>query len=59
MSKVATLFAFSPYVALNIGGVQIAIFNWLDLKNQNEIIYLRIKNFINKSKKKLIVLQIP
>ena len=59
MSKVATRFAFSPNVALNIGGVQTAIFNWLYSKNKNGTFHLRIKDYINKGKKKLIALQIP
>ena len=58
MSKVATRFAFSPNVALKIGGVQTTIFNWLYSKNKNGTFYLRIEDFINKVKKKLIALQI-
>ena len=53
MSKIAILFAFSPSVALHTGGVQTALFNWLYLKNQNGIFYLRIEDFINKGKKNL------
>ena len=58
MSKVATLFAFSPNVALNIGGVQTAIFSWLYLKNQKGIFHLRIEDFINKGKKNLELYQL-
>ena len=58
MSKVATRFAFSPTLARHIGGVKIALFNWLYLKNQNGIFHLRIEDFINKGKKKFIALQI-
>ena len=58
MSKVATRFAFSPIVTLNIGSVQTAIFNWLYSKNKNGTFHLRIKNYINKGKKKLIALPI-
>ena len=59
MSKVATLFAFSPNVALNIGGVQTTIFSWLYSKNKNGTFHLRIEDYINKGNKKLIALQIP
>mgnify|MGYP001430550554 FL=1 len=58
MSKVATRFAFSPTVALHIEGLRSALFNWLYSKNKNGTFYLRIEDFINKSKKKLIVLLI-
>ena len=58
MSKVATRFAFSPNGALYIGGVRTALFNWIYLKNQKGIFHLRIEDFINKGKKKLIVLLI-
>ena len=58
MSKVATRFAFSPTVALNIEGLRSAFFNWLYSKYKNGTFYLRIEDFINKSKKKLIVLLI-
>ena len=58
MSKVATRFAFSPTVALNIEGLRSAFFNWLYSKNKNGTFYLRIEDFINKSKKILIVLLI-
>ena len=58
MSKVATRFAPSPTGALHIGGVRTALFNWLYSKNKNGTFYLRIEDFINKSKKKLIVLLI-
>ena len=59
MLKVATRFAFSPIVTSNIGNVQTAIFNWLYSKNKNGTFHLRIKDYINKGKKKLIALQIP
>ena len=59
MLKVATRFAFSPIVTPNIGSVQTATFNWLYSKNKNGTFHLRIKDYINKGKKKLIVLQIP
>ena len=58
MLKVATRFAFSPTVALNIEGVRKALFYWVYSKNKNGTFYLRIEDFINKSKKKLIVLLI-
>ena len=58
MSKVATRFAPSPTGALHIGGVRTALFNWLYSKNKNGTFHLRIEDFINKSKKKLIVLLI-
>ena len=58
MSKVATRFAFSPTVALHIEGLRSALFNWLYSKNKNGTFHLRIEDFINKSKKKLIVLLI-
>ena len=58
MTKVATRFAFSPTVALHIEGLRSALFNWLYSKNKNGTFYLRIEDFINKSKKKLIVLLI-
>ena len=58
MSKVATRFAFSPIVNPNISSVQTAIFNWLYSKNKNGTFYLRIEDFINKGKKKLIALPI-
>ena len=58
MLKVATRFAFSPTVALHIKGLRSALFNWLYSKNKNGTFYLRIEDFINKSKKKLIVLLI-
>ena len=58
MSKVATRFAFSPTVALHIEGLRSAFFNWFYSKNKNGTFYLRIEDFINKSKKKLIVLLI-
>ena len=58
MSKIATRFAPSPTGALHIGGVRTALFNWLYSKNKNRTFYLRIEDFINKSKKKLIVLLI-
>ena len=58
MSKVATRFAFSPTVALYIGGVRIALSNWLYSKNKNETFHLRIEDYINKDKKKLIALPI-
>ena len=58
MSKIATRFAPSPTGALHIGGVRTALFNWLYSKNKNGTFYLRIEDFINKSKKKLIVLLI-
>ena len=58
MSKVATRFAFSPTVALHIEGLRSALYNWLYSKNKNGTFYLRIEDFINKSKKKLIVLLI-
>ena len=54
MSKVATRFAFSPIVNPNISSVQTAIFNWLYSKNKNGTFHLRIKDYINKGKKKLI-----
>ena len=53
MSKIATRFAFSRIVALNIGGVQTALFNWLYSKNINRTFRLKIEDFINKGKKKL------
>ena len=59
MSKVATRFAPSPTGALHIGGIRTALFNWLYSKNKNGTFHLRIKDYINKSKKKLIALQIP
>ena len=59
MSKVATRFAPSPTGALHIGGVRTALFNWLYSKNKNGTFHLRIEDFINKGKKKLIALQIP
>ena len=59
MLKVATRFAFSPIVNPNISSVQTAIFNWLYSKNKNGTFHLRIKDYINKGKKKLIALQIP
>ena len=59
MSKVATRFAPSPTGALHIGGVRTALFNWLYSKNKNGTFHLRIKDYINKGKKKLIALQIP
>ena len=58
MLKVATRFAFSPTVALHIEGLRSALFNWLYSKNKNGTFYLRIEDFIYKSKKKLIVLLI-
>ena len=58
MSKVATRFAPSPTGALHIEGLRSALFNWLYSKNKNGTFYLRIEDFINKSKKKLIVLLI-
>ena len=58
MSKVATRFAFSPAVALHIEGLRSAFFNLLYSKNKNGTFYLRIEDFINKGKKKLIVLLI-
>ena len=58
MSKVATRFAFSPTVALHIEGLRSALFNWLYSKNKNGTFYLRIEDFINKGKKKLIALPI-
>ena len=58
MSKIATRFAPSPTGALHIGGVRTALFNWLYSKNKNGTFHLRIKDYINKSKKKLIVLLI-
>ena len=58
MSKVATRFAFSPNGALYFGGVRTALFNWIYLKNQKGIFHLRIEDFINKGKKKLIALPI-
>ena len=59
MSKVATRFAFSLTVAVHIKGLRSAFFNWLYSKNKNGTFHLRIKNYINKGKKKLIALQIP
>ena len=59
MLKVAIRFAFSPTLAIHIRGVLTASFNYLYLKNKNETFYLRIEDFINKGKKKLIALQIP
>ena len=53
MLKVATRFAFSRIVALNIGGVQTALFNWLYSKNINRTFRLKIEDFINKGKKNL------
>ena len=58
MSKVATRFAFSLTVAVHIKGLRSAFFNWLYSKNKKENFYLRIEDFINKGKKKLIVLLI-
>ena len=58
MLKVATRFAFSPTVALNIGGVRTALFYWLYSKNKNGTFHLRIEDFINKGKKKLIALKL-
>ena len=58
MSKVATRFAPSPTGALHIGGVRTALFNWLYSKNKNGTFHLRIEDFINKGKKKLIALPI-
>jgi len=54
MSKVATKFAFSPTVALDISGMQTSLFNWFYSKNKNRTFHLRIEDFINKGKKKLI-----
>ena len=59
MSKIATRFAPSPTGALHIGGIRTALFNWLYSKNKNGTFHLRIKDYINKGKKKLIALQIP
>ena len=53
MSKVATRFAFSPTVALQVESVRSAFFNWLYSKNKNVTLHLRIKDFINKGKKNL------
>ena len=58
MSKIATRFAPSPTGALHIGGVRTALFNWLYSKNKNGTFHLRIEDFINKGKKKLIALPI-
>ena len=58
MSKVATRFAFSPTVALSVGGVRTALFYWLYSKNKNGTFHLRIEDFINKGKKKLLALPI-
>ena len=58
MSKVATRFAPSPSVELHIGGVRIALSNWLYSKNKNETLHLRIEDYINKDKNKYIVLPI-
>tara|TARA_X000000950_G_C13687752_1_gene566713 strand:+ start:50 stop:229 length:180 start_codon:yes stop_codon:yes gene_type:complete len=58
MLKVATRFAFSPTVALHVGGIRTALFNWLYSKNKNRTFHLRIEDFINKGKKKLIALPI-
>ena len=44
MSKVATRFAPSPTVALHIGGVRTALFNWLYSKNQKGTFHLRIED---------------
>ena len=58
MLKVATRFAFSPTVALNIEGVRKALFYWVYSKNKNGTFHLRIEDLINKGKKKFIALQI-
>ena len=58
MSKVATRFAFLTTGALHIGDTRTALFNWLYLKNQNGIFYLRIEDFINKGKKNLELYQL-
>ena len=58
MSKIATRFAPSPTGALHIGGVRTALFNWLYSKNKNGTFHLRIEDFINKGKKKLVALPI-
>ena len=58
MLKVATRFAFSPTVGLHVGGILTAPFNWLYSKNKNGTFHLRIEDFINKGKKKLIALPI-
>ena len=58
MSKIATRFAPSPTGPLHIGGVRTALFNWLYSKNKSGSFHLRIEDFINKGKKKLIALPI-
>ena len=58
MSKVATRFAFSPTVTLSVRGVLTALFYWLYSTNKNRTFHLRIEDFINKGKKKLIALPI-
>ena len=51
MSKVATRFAFSTIVALDISGVQTGLFSWFCSKNKNGTFHLRIENSTNKGKK--------
>ena len=58
MSKLATRFAFSTIMALDISDVQTSLFNWLYSKNKNETFHLKIEDATNKGKKKLIAIQI-
>ncbi len=53
MSKLATRFAFSTIMALDISDVQTSLFNWLYSKNKNETFQLRIEDSTNKGKKNL------